>query len=327
MLDHYTLSACAAARLIDPHRDPVSRDPVMPVPAVCPEPFADRQEAAAWLGDHRPIVFGLLSYAVEGGCDDHVWQLAWAMNKFLYRGGHLQEVVTLWQAAVPAAERLGDPGAQAYGHRYLALLRARLHDYAAARSHLHRAMKLFGTAGDGRGEGACHLGLAGVSEREGQPAQSLEHSRQALALFEAGGHRHRQARALNAVGWYSALVGDHAGAIAHCERSLLLADHLGDRHLGANVWDSLGYAHHQLGDHAWAAECYQRALALQPDGLGDRYHRAIMLTHLADALDSAGKAAEAGVNRQHALDIFAELGERGDTDALTGRSEPPGKLA
>ena len=179
-------------------------------------------------------------------------------------------------------------------------------------------MDLFDAAGDGRGKGACHLGLAGVSEREGQPAQALEHSRQALALFEAGGHRHRQARALNAVGWYSALVGDHAGAIAHCERSRHLADQLGDRQLGANVRDSLGYAHHRLGDHTRAVECYRQALALQRDGLGDRYHEGLMLAHLADAEEAAGRTAEADANRQHALGILAELGEGLAADALAG---------
>ena len=311
MLDHYTVTARAAARLIDPHRDPVSRDAVMAVPDVSPETFTDRHEAAGWLGTHRPVVLGLLPYTVETGCDDHVWQLAWAFTKFLYRAGSLQEVATLWQAAIPAAERLGDPGAQAYGHRYLALRCSRLHDYPAARRHLQRAMDLFGAAGDSRGEGACHLGLAGVSEREGQPAQALEHSRQALALFEAGGHRYREARALNAVGWYSALVGDHASAITHCERSLQLADHLGDRHLAANVWDSLGYAHHQSGNHTRAIECYHRALELQQDNLGDRYHKALTLAHLGDAQHSAGQVTEACVNRQHARDILAELGDRG----------------
>ncbi len=138
-------------------------------------------------------------------------------------------------------------------------------------------------------------------------------------MFEAGGHRHRQARALNAVGWYSALVGDHAQAIAHCERSLQLADQMGDRHLSANVWDSLGYAHHQLGNHTLAVECYQQALALQQDGLGDRYHEAVMLAHLGDAQDGAGAATEADVTRQRGLDLLAELGECRDAVAFTVR--------
>ena len=55
------------------------------------------------------------------GLDTHVWQLAWSLTTYFDRRGHRHDRAATQCAALAAARRLGDRGAEAAARRGLAL--------------------------------------------------------------------------------------------------------------------------------------------------------------------------------------------------------------
>ncbi|WP_051723633.1 ATP-binding protein [Micromonospora chokoriensis] len=317
LLDHYTHTAYVADELLRPQSDPVDHLMRPPAAGVDPERPTTHAEALAWLSAEHPVLLAALRQSADAGFDAHTWRLGRALDTFLDRQGHWHDRVETCQAALLAAERLGDPAAQAVAHRFLAGAHTVVNRYADALGHLERALDLYVRAGDVEGEARTHQNLASLWDRQGEPRKALEHSKRTLVLAQAAGHRRAQADALNAVGWCLAQLGDHLAALTYCEQALDLLRQLGDQAGEAATWDSLGYAHHHLGQYDRAVECYERTLELARD-LGDRWGEADTLSRLGDTRDALGDPTSARADWQRALDIFTAL-QHPDADAVRAR--------
>lgn len=307
LLDHYTHTAYAADRLMNPTRDEAALPLPAPADGVVPERPADGRAALEWLAVEHAVLLSALRRAVDSGLARHAWHLAWSLDTFLHWRGHWHDRAAAWHSAVTAADRLGDLVAAAHAHHNLGRANNRLDRHDQAHTALRRALELFTQAGDPVGQAHTHRALASLCERRDQPGQALHHDEQALRLFHAAGHRQGEADALNSVGWDHCLLGDYPQALARCRQALTLHRQIGDRWGEATSWDSLGYAHHHLADHAEAADCYQQALALVRD-LGDRYFEADTLTRLGDTRHSAGELSAARDAWHQAKVILDDLG-------------------
>jgi DNA-binding SARP family transcriptional activator/tetratricopeptide (TPR) repeat protein len=306
LLDHYVHTAWAAARLLDPAREPspVPLDP--PAAGTAPEELADEAAATAWFAAERPVLLAVLRLAAGTGAGVLGWQLAWASTPFLHRRGYWHDWIAGWQAALPAADRLG-PSTAGYAYRQLAQASTLLGRYADARRDFERALRLYAAAGEPAGQAHTHYALALLSDRQQQPERCREHAARALALFEAAGDRRGQAIAHNAVGWSYAQAGQHGAALAHCRLALELFGEAGDRWGEATTWDSLGLARHGLGQYTEAVDCYRQALRLFAD-LGSAYQEARTLDHLAGTRQAAGEPAAARAAWTRSLRLLTELG-------------------
>ncbi|MET8265743.1 ATP-binding protein [Micromonospora arida] len=321
LLDHYTHTTHTADALLRPHSDPVDHLVTPPAAGVRPEWPTTHAEAMAWLTAEHPVLLAALRQAAGAGFDAHTWRLGRALDTFLDRQGHWQDRVETCRAALLAAERLGDPVAQAVAHRFLAGAHTVVNQYADALSHLEQALDLYVRAGDTEGEARTHQNLASLWDRQGEPRKALEHSQRTLVLARAAGHRRAQADALNAVGWCHAQLGEHRGALAYCEQALALLQQLDDRAGEAATWDSLGFAHHHLGQYGRAVECYERTLELTRD-LGDRWGEADTLSRLGDTRHALGDPTSGRADWQRALDIFTAL-DHADAAAVRAKLQLP----
>jgi tetratricopeptide (TPR) repeat protein len=304
VLDHYLHTGHLAARLLDPLRDPITLIP--PQHRVRPQAPNDRAAALDWFAAEHHVLVAAVRQAADHGLDSRAWQLAWTLKIFLDRRGYWHDHVAVQQAALAAAERLGDPGTQARTHRALADALTQLRRFTDAQAHLEKSLDLYCLAGDQVGQAHTHLSLTSMCSRQGWHAKAVSHATQALGLYRAAGHRRGQASALNTLGWNHALLGDYRQALRHCQRALMLHAELGDRYGQANTWDSLGYANHHLGEHREAVACYQHALGLFQD-VGERIGEAISLAHLADSWQASGEPLAARHAREQALVIFDDL--------------------
>ena len=304
LLDHYVHTALAADRQLNPYRDRF--DTTSPAPGVTLEPPADPQQAMAWFVVEHVALLGAVGLAARWAFDGHAWELAWALQTYLYRQGRWPDLVEAGRISVQAADRLGDPARHAQAYRSLAAAHTQLGQHAEARAALGRALERCAVAGDAVGQGHTHYALAYLSERRAERRSALDHARQALASYRAAGHVQGQAGALNACGWSHVQLGEYRQALDCCTQALALHRELGDREGQAHTWDSLGYAHHHLGDHGQATACYRQALELFRD-LGDRINEAEVLTHLGDAWQAAGDLTAAGAARRDAERIRADL--------------------
>ncbi len=304
LLDHYLNTACAAATVLAPQRDPIVPPPPQPGVGIADPPGYD--QALAWFAAEHQVLLRAIELADRAGFDGHVLQLAWTLTVFLDRRGHWHDMVTAGLAALTAAHRLDDRLEQARSHRYLARAYLRLDRLDDAQAHLIRALELCGTSADRVGLADTHLRLSQVLERRGRYAAALTHAVETLRLFRATGRRPGQGVAHHAFGWYQTLLGEHTQALASCGRALPLLRKLGDRLGQADTWHTIGYARQHLGHRRQAIASYRRAIRLYR-ALGDRYDEAATLTYLGNAHEAFGAPEQARTAWRRALTMLDEL--------------------
>ena len=127
LLDHYLHTARLAARLTNPHREPIT--PAAASSGVVVDPLTGHADAMRWLTVERETLRSVLEHAAATGWRTHTWQLGWTLADYLYRRGHWHDQVTAGRAAVTAAERVAGPAVQSRAHRSLARAYVQLADY------------------------------------------------------------------------------------------------------------------------------------------------------------------------------------------------------
>ncbi|MET8543650.1 BTAD domain-containing putative transcriptional regulator [Kitasatospora sp. NPDC004799] len=320
VLDHYLHTACAADRLLDPHRDPIALHP----PRVAPERLTDQREAQAWFAARSAVLLDAVRQAAQSGFDGHAWRLAWSMATYLQRVGHWRAWVAGARTALESAGRAGDPAGRAHSHHGLGLALAWTGRTDEARAQLDLALELYAALGDDTGLAHTHRTVAFVLQRAGEHRGALDHAERTLSHYRAAGHRAGQASAHNAIGWYRAQLGDHDGALADCERALTLFQEVGNRTGQAYTWDSLGFVHLGSGRPGEAVRCYEQALG-HFRYLGDHSGTADTLTALAEAWQALGDLERARSDCREALALKREHGLPGVDrvrDLLAGLSVP-----
>ncbi|MFJ7912318.1 AfsR/SARP family transcriptional regulator [Kitasatospora sp. NPDC096204] len=303
VLDHYLHTACAADRLLDPHRDPI----VLRPPRAAPERLAGQEEAQAWFAARSAVLLDAVRQAARSGFDGHAWQLAWSMATYLQRVGHWRAWVATARTALESARRAGDPAGRAHSHHGLGLALAWTGRTDEARAQLDLALERYAALGDDPGLAHTHRTVAFVLQRAGDHRGALDHAERTLAHYRAAGHRAGQASAHNAIGWYRAQLGDHEGALTDCERALALFQEVGNRTGQAYTWDSLGFVYLGSARPGEAVRCYERALG-HFRYLGDHSGTADTLTALAEARQALGDPESARLACREALALQREHG-------------------
>ena len=301
VVDFYLHTAHDADRHLNPHRDPIRLDP--PAPDVHPHPLPDDQAAMAWFDTEHRCLVAAQRMAATGRWHRTVWDLAWTMETFHRRRGHLRDRLAVWRTGLDAAEHLLDPAAHILTHRLLGRANADLGRHDEAIDHLHQALALAEHHHDRTNQAHAHRTLAAAWVLRGDDRRAHDHAVHALRLCRALGNPVWEARALNAVGWYAARLGDHDQAREHCQAALALFRRHHDPEGEATTLDSLGYIDHHTGHHARAVDHYHSALALLRD-LGATYQEADTLDRLGHPHAALGQHDQARGAWWEALELY-----------------------
>ncbi|MGH3624082.1 MAG: NB-ARC domain-containing protein [Sciscionella sp.] len=124
LVDFFLHTAHTGDRLLSPRRVPAKIGP--PVTGCFPQPLADAATALQWFDAEHRCLLAAHQVAIAHGWHTAVWQLAWALNTFHWRRGHLHDHVASWRAGLTAAERLGESTTCAQAHRRLGRAYARV---------------------------------------------------------------------------------------------------------------------------------------------------------------------------------------------------------
>jgi tetratricopeptide (TPR) repeat protein len=305
-------TAKAGNQLLPPPRPPIELS--LPAPEE-PHPLADEAAAVAWFAAEHPCVLATQQLAAAQGWHRVVWQLAWALENFHDRRGHLHDDVVVWQAGLTAADHLADPAIQARAHRRLGRALTRVGRYTEAFDHLQQALRWSEHADDLLGQAAVHHNIGHSWWRRGDYERALEHNTHALRLFRRLDTPMGEARALNSVGWCHAQLGEYDQARVHCEAALALFSRHHDPEAEAAALDSLGYIAHHTGDHTQAIDYYQQALDLFRS-LGDVYNKADTLEGLGHPLVALGRHEQARETWQQALELFVAQHRTAEADRV-----------
>jgi DNA-binding SARP family transcriptional activator/tetratricopeptide (TPR) repeat protein len=303
ILDFYLHTAHAAARLLDPHWEPIA--PTPPQPGATPAHLTERGDALAWCETEYPVLLAAVALAAETGFDTHAWQIPSALRTFLDRQGRWDDYRVTLDTALAAARRSEDLAAQAATHLGLGYAYAQLRVYDNARTHLLATLDLCTRMGDRMGQAGAQRRLGWMFGLQGRYREAQDHAQRALDVYQTTGHRAGQAKVLNDIGWYQAGLGNHHQALDNCQRALDLQRELGDRISEADTQDSLGYTHHHLGNYPEAIASYQRAIDLYRE-VDDRSSEADTLTRLGETHHTLGDNDAARDAWRQALTILED---------------------
>ncbi|WP_306205096.1 AfsR/SARP family transcriptional regulator [Actinoplanes sp. RD1] len=316
LLDHYLLTAYAAALVINPVRAPLRPPPASPVAGVTVAAPATLAEASAWFERELPALLAAAAIAAATGRDRHTWQLPWSLTEFLDRRGHWEDAVTCFRAAIGAAHRLGDHAAEAESLRCLARAQRGLGDPEAYAS-FGRATRLFEELGDLPGAARTQLGRALTYQYAGDFRSAVRDAAESLERYRSVGHQAGIGASLNALGFYRAQLGEYEEARRLCAEALTHCTAAGYRSGMAAALDSRGHIEQLCGRHEEALRYRERSLVLFRE-IGDRWHEADVLTCVGDNHRALGRPAAAARAWREAFEIFRDL-RHPDADKVAAR--------
>ncbi|WP_052304864.1 AfsR/SARP family transcriptional regulator [Stackebrandtia nassauensis] len=315
VVDHYTHTAHAAARLVHPMHD-LPPEPSR-CPGVTPEKPADRQAAMAWLRTEHEALLASMELSIADGWDSRTLRIAAAMLICLDLHGMWGVMVATQEKALAAAQRLGDPRAIAGVHRDLSRAYSRLGRFDEAEQRITEALRQFEQLGDLGGQARVQHQASVLNAMRGRHREALTAATRAVELGELAGDLVAQAIGHNAIGWHLSQLGDQSEALSHCQRAMVLADKIGYQQIKGGIWDSLGHIHRRRGCLDQAMHCFRRAVDDEL-AIGNRLGFASALVGCGDVRFLQGETDAARETWQRALSILEAL-KHPDAERVRGR--------
>ncbi|MEV6620309.1 tetratricopeptide repeat protein [Amycolatopsis sp. NPDC051106] len=313
VVDFYTHTACAADRLLAPHRTPIPVGPAIPGANV--RQVTDGPAAMTWFDAERADLLAAQHVAKMYGWHDAVWQLAWGLTTFSERRGQRQDQLTAWRATLDVIDFLPDPTARMNILRNLGHAYTHLGRHEESIKNLHQALELAAQHDKPIHEAHVHRMLAWDWGRQGSNRRALAHAVRALDLYRVLDLPAWEANAFNTVGWYAAQLADYDTARTYCQTALALHRRHDNSDGEANTLDSLGYIARRTGDHKQAIHYYRQACSLLRV-LGDTYASASALDCLGGSYAAVGKNTQARTAWREAQELYRQQGRDSDVERV-----------
>ncbi|HET7017330.1 MAG TPA: tetratricopeptide repeat protein [Streptosporangiaceae bacterium] len=242
-------------------------------------------DAVGWLDAERVNLYAVTMYAA-GPHPSYAIAIPSVIHGYLRHQGRWDQVVTLHDAAIQAARRIGDGTAEANALTDLGDIQVLSSNFAAAIASLTRAVELHRELGNSCGE-ANSLAILGYAQHlVGNNLAAAQDLGRALDLHRADGSQLGEATALHSLGMVQHLSGDHTAAIASLTLSLDLHRSVGNRLGEAQALNAIG------------------ALALglaAADQARDRFTEALRIAGAISSMPEEAQALE-GIGRCHLSD-------------------------
>ncbi|MFI6316906.1 ATP-binding protein [Nonomuraea sp. NPDC050556] len=307
LLDYY-LSGLLAADATMSHEAAGAPITVAHPPAALPA-FGGHDGALAWLDAEVPDIAMAFDLAVELGLDTATAGLAQVMGVYFSRRGGMERWGHVLDAAISAAQRLGDRRATAWLTYRRGIARQFSGRAVEASADYRAARRLMAEAGDDVGEVMALQRLAERQMDDGSFADAIDLLRQAAELLPAGTFTQSHVVTHARIGHALAELGRFAAAREAATEAVRIARDVGDLHLETMGLRVLGAAALGEGDAAGAMELFHTALA-STRATGHRIAEALSLTDVAEAARAQGRIVEALDHHAQALRIIDETGER-----------------
>ncbi|MBB4934384.1 tetratricopeptide (TPR) repeat protein [Lipingzhangella halophila] len=304
LIDHYTAMTEAADRHL--HAQP--GDDVSAA-------FGDREEALAWLDDHREALVTAVRTAVEIDHTKAACDLPLLLNRYLDSRRDFADNLDLNAVAHRLFTQADDLQGQATALYNLgnALLHLRRFEQAVS---LHTtALELFTKLGHQHVAARTWNQIATALRALRRFEQAVSAHTAALELLEDLHDSAGQANALDNLGITEQDLRRFASAITSHTLALDLLRELGDRHAEAGAWTNLGTALQGRRRYADAVEAHTRARDLWRE-LGDRHAEATAWTNLGTALEERRRYRDSLAALTWAQHLFHETDDR-HGEALT----------
>jgi DNA-binding SARP family transcriptional activator/tetratricopeptide (TPR) repeat protein len=345
LFDYYLAATAGAMDVLLP-AEAHQRPRISPAAEVVPE-MPGQADARAWLDWERANLVAVVVRCAAHGWPRHATGLASTLFRYLINGSYLPEAHTIYNHALKAARRSGDPAAEAValnglggidmmkghfldaaGHYQAALERYRqcadrtgearvlknlgvteqeLHNYRSAAGYYREAMAAFEDAGDGLGAARTLAYLAEAETELGSYDEASEHLQRALPVLRAAKDQVREAETLERVGELNLRRGQLTDAAAFFEQTLAIYRRIDHPNGVAAGLRNLGNVCLRQSEYQQAIGYLRSAHALFRE-TGNQHGETVTLRSLAEALHEVGQPVAARAELAAALRLTAETG-------------------
>jgi DNA-binding SARP family transcriptional activator/Tfp pilus assembly protein PilF len=265
------------------------------------------ESAAKWLEAERSNMVVLVGKAHEWGYHQEAWQLARILWRFLYTGGCYDDIVLTNLQGLAAAEKIGNEGAMAVMHNYLASAYLRTGDYSGALAHVDKAVEICERRGDRVNLARLHANLGAVYWLLGEPEKAVA---VALHRMRRGivSEVHETAAHLPNLGLALALLGRYDEALRVHRLHLYLGRQMGSQFHLLNALGHIGAVKCRMGQYDVAERALRAALVMR-QRTGHRYAEPEVRNDLGVALRGLGRTGEAVLEHETARKMAVDAGE------------------
>ncbi|GGU08162.1 regulatory protein AfsR [Streptomyces coeruleorubidus] len=271
-------------------------------------PFADGEEASAWLDEAGGELVDVVAHATASGHVDEAGWLAEGLCDYLTRQGRYHECRAAAQIVLPLTEQATDQRLACALRTCLGIAYGLQGYYEQARRRLSEAVEISRRTGDVF-EQVRALGSLGIfANAAGEPAEAASLLSRSEGLTQGAQDDWLRVMYLANVGAIHHQVGRLESALECYEASVRLAEQIGRPRIVSKTLFRLGTLQLDRGRYQEAADALNRAAGLA-ERVGDIPLFAAVLGRLASAEEYLGNLTAAADLHSRAL---AAVGERPD---------------
>jgi tetratricopeptide (TPR) repeat protein len=270
------------ARFIDSCVDPSRRPATAQTAEQTREPLPSMREALAMFQAERTGLLAALGLAAQRGWDTQVRQLSESIADSLTMLRYLDDMLTVWEAALVAARHAQDTRAEGMALTSLGIAYSELRRFEEAITCHQQSLATLREAGDRPFEGMALNNLGTVYSDVRRFQEAITCYQQSLAICREVGDRHGEGMALGNLGTAYSELRRFEEAVPCYQQSLAICREVGDRHSEGMALGNIGTAYSELRRFEEAVPCYQQSLAIFRE-TGDRYHEGQILDNLGTA--------------------------------------------
>jgi tetratricopeptide (TPR) repeat protein len=306
LIDHYMLALDRVNRvLFAPPRAPAETESGI---ARHEAEVNNIEVARMWLEAERHNILLIARYA--GG---HEWKqqcadLTHAFAQFLETSGYWSDALAAHNVALHACDDLEDLPRTARAAFDLSFTSLRTGHHAVAEEHAVRAMTIYRSLGDRRGEAAALDRLGLVCRNSSRLRDALAHHQEAIDIYRGIGDVHGLADSLVHAGSAYGTLGRYAEEINCLYQALDLYRYTGNRRGEAITLNNLGAVHDDRGRHRDAMENYQKSLAIFRQ-ISGRQNLALLDHNMGRVLQYKGRFEDAIVIYRGVLKTYRAIGD------------------
>jgi DNA-binding SARP family transcriptional activator/tetratricopeptide (TPR) repeat protein len=305
LLAFYVHSAAAAATVIE--TDGLRFDYRLGNPPALAIVEHPAESAEAWLATERSNLTAAVRCAIQGGWHGHVWRLARATWKYLYRNGYHDDNLAMMSLVLEAARHEGSQMLAGLAHNYLAASYYHWGRWDEALGHIDEAIALRTESGDLSGLAVSIDNRTQVLVRSGRYAEARESSEHGLrTLAQTGVSPILLAHLQAELGLACLLMGDLEAAERHLRHHLAIAEERNADSARGPAYAHLGALELRRGRSAIAVAYLERALRLNT--VGNPILLAETVCDLGSAHRSLGDLEQALQLQHQALNTTLQYG-------------------
>ncbi|HEV2915099.1 MAG TPA: CHAT domain-containing protein [Pyrinomonadaceae bacterium] len=232
-----------------------------------------------------------------------------SLGEIYYSLSDLQKSLEFFERALVLWSSVGDRRGEALAHLNLGYSFNDLGDLQKAASHYELSLGLWQATNDLRGVALAQTALGGIHSFLGEKQKALDLHKQAVSFFRAMRNYQGEAASLNGIAQVYEDLNEYEAALDNYEQALRVNERIGNRDFASLGKYCVGRILYQTGEIDRALDNYRQSLELSRE-VGDRAIEAHVLKGIGMIYNAKGEKQKALEQFRLVLRLYSRLGNR-----------------